>query len=335
MTALFCCSQPNNLTFSFHKSILKKHTKNSTPIWFFDLDHVIIKKELIEVKRGMLMRTETEMLKLILDTAKKDERIRAVIMNGSRANPNAPKDMFQDYDIVYVVSNLKSFTSDHSWIDLFGKRIMLQMPETMRSPLADGRFIYLMLFGDGTRIDLQLIPTELYTKLQERDSESILLLDKDGFIPPFPPENDEDYHVKPPTLLEYSSCCNNFWWCTQNVAKGIWRDELSYSMDMLHAVVKAELHFMMEWYIGIHHEFHVSVGKQGKYFKRTLDEVHYKKYTKLYSDSETIWNALSAACDLFREFALFVGAHFAYDYPLEDDKRMTAYLEWVKHLPHQ
>ena len=27
-------------------------------------------------------------------------------MNGSRANPNAPRDIFQDYDIVYVVEEL-------------------------------------------------------------------------------------------------------------------------------------------------------------------------------------------------------------------------------------
>ena len=46
------------------------------------------------------MRTEEQMMKLILDTAKEDERILAVYMNGSRTNPNAPKDIFQDYDII-------------------------------------------------------------------------------------------------------------------------------------------------------------------------------------------------------------------------------------------
>jgi aminoglycoside 6-adenylyltransferase len=45
------------------------------------------------------MRTEQEMFDLILNIAKKDERIRAVFMNGSRTNPNAVKDIFQDYDI--------------------------------------------------------------------------------------------------------------------------------------------------------------------------------------------------------------------------------------------
>ena len=49
------------------------------------------------------MRSEKEMMELILSVARKDERIRAVYMNGSRTNPNVKKDIFQDYDIVYVV----------------------------------------------------------------------------------------------------------------------------------------------------------------------------------------------------------------------------------------
>lgn len=41
------------------------------------------------------MRTEKEMFDLIEETARKDERIRAVYMNGSRTNSNVPKDIFR------------------------------------------------------------------------------------------------------------------------------------------------------------------------------------------------------------------------------------------------
>ena len=49
---------------------------------------------------GKSMRTPQEMLNLILTTAQEDDRIRAVILNGSRADPNALPDRFQDFDIV-------------------------------------------------------------------------------------------------------------------------------------------------------------------------------------------------------------------------------------------
>jgi len=45
------------------------------------------------------MRNEKEMLDLILNIAENDDNIRAVIMNGSRVNPHAKKDPFQDFDI--------------------------------------------------------------------------------------------------------------------------------------------------------------------------------------------------------------------------------------------
>ena len=52
------------------------------------------------------MRTDQEMLGLILQIAKKIQ-VDAVAMSGSRTNPKAPKDEFQDYDLVYVVDNLR------------------------------------------------------------------------------------------------------------------------------------------------------------------------------------------------------------------------------------
>ena len=62
------------------------------------------------------MRTEQQMFDLILTTAKEDERIVAVYMNGSRTNPNVPKDIFQDYDIVYVVRETRTFRDDPDFI---------------------------------------------------------------------------------------------------------------------------------------------------------------------------------------------------------------------------
>jgi aminoglycoside 6-adenylyltransferase len=43
----------------------------------------------------MIMRTEHEIMDLLLNVAKADERIRAVSLEGSRANPTAPKDNYR------------------------------------------------------------------------------------------------------------------------------------------------------------------------------------------------------------------------------------------------
>ena len=109
-------------------------------------------------------------------------------MNGSRVNPNAPRDFFQDYDVVYFVTDLASFTQDHSWIARFGEMMIMQLPDEMADPPpGDGSgFAYLMQFADGNRIDLGLLPVDRLDALGE-DSLSVLLLDKDGIIKPSRP----------------------------------------------------------------------------------------------------------------------------------------------------
>lgn len=282
------------------------------------------------------MRTEQEMFDLILNFAKKDTRVRAVYMNGSRTNPNAPKDVYQDYDIVYVVDNFESFTADHSWIDQFGERLILQMPEAMRYPSGAGHFNWMMLFTDGNRLDLTLIPVQK-PELIDKDSLTIKLLDKDGILPIFPIASDEDYKVKPPTELFYLSCCNNFWWCLQNIAKGIAREELPYAMLMYHNIVREELHDMISWYVGTITDFSVSSGKMGKYFNKFLPSELYEQYTRTYSDGDYnhLWNAVFTACDLFHLKAVQVGSYLGYPYNRKDEEGIRTYLAAVKNKVYE
>lgn len=55
------------------------------------------------------MRSEKDMMDLILRVAKEDERIRAVLLTGSRADSQAQRDGYQDYDIVYYVEDVAPF----------------------------------------------------------------------------------------------------------------------------------------------------------------------------------------------------------------------------------
>ena len=99
------------------------------------------------------MRTDQEMLELILETAKKLQ-VDAVALSGSRTNDQAPKDEFQDYDVVYLVENFEELISDLSWLDQFGNRLIEQ------EVTLGHRRLYLMLFEYGNRIDLTLCPKE-------------------------------------------------------------------------------------------------------------------------------------------------------------------------------
>jgi aminoglycoside 6-adenylyltransferase len=282
------------------------------------------------------MRNEQEMLDLIVNTAEKDERIRAVIMNGSRVNPNAPRDPFQDFDIVYVVTDVAPFRYNYEWIERFGEIMIMQMPEDMADPppSGDGRFVYLMQFTDGNRIDLSLLPITKLDELQD-DSLSLLLLDKDGIFEPFAPPSERDYLPGPPTAKAFADCCNEFWWVCPYVAKGLWREEILYARYMLDHFVRDQLMKMMAWYVGSRTEFSSSPGKHGKYLQKYLEPEQWEKLLKTYSDAgyESTWDALFTTCDLFRRLAVDVAGEFGFDYVRGDDERVSAHLKHVRDLP--
>jgi aminoglycoside 6-adenylyltransferase len=282
------------------------------------------------------MRTEQAMFDLILRIAQEDDRIRAAIMNGSRANPNAPRDIFQDYDIVYLVTEMAPFVNNLPWIRQFGELMILQMPDRMQEPPPThyDSFAYLAQFMDGNRIDLTVHPLARLAEMG-RDSQSILLLDKDGVVEPFPPASERDYLPQPPSAAAFGFCCNEFWWVSTYVAKGLWRDELPYAREHLEEVLRKELHKMLLWRFGVQTGFAVAPGKSGKYLQRQLGPERWAQWLRTCAGGsvESHWDALDAMCALFRTAAHEVAAHFGYTYPQGDDDRVSAHLRHVRALP--
>lgn len=285
------------------------------------------------------MRSEQEMFDLILGVAEKNEKIRAVYMNGSRTNPNVHKDIFQDYDIVYVVTDTLSFINDEQWINVFGDLLMVQEPDKLDKGIGmdtdfDRSYGYLMLFTDGNRIDLHIETKESMREGYVNDSLTVPLLDKDNCLPDIPASTDVNYYVKKPTEGQYISYTNNFWWCLQNVAKGIKRDQLPYSKLMFHHTTREALDKMVSWWLGIQYDYQVSVGAMNKYFKKYLPESYWEMYEKTYSDEnyENMWESIFIACELFRVLGREVADKLDFTYPEQDDQNMTKYLEHVRGL---
>lgn len=279
------------------------------------------------------------MMDLIKTVAQNDERIRAVYMNGSRTNPRAPKDIFQDYDIVYVVTDLAFYLKEPQWLDVFGKRLLMQEPDKSDNQrgieLHTNTYGYLMLFQDGNRIDLRLQTIEEMRRTYKADSLTAPILDKDNILPIIPPASDKDYHVLRPTETEYYVCTNEFWWCLQNVAKGIWRKELPYAKHMFELVIRPPLDQVASWWIGCEHNFQVAPGKMGKYFRTYLHSDFWHLYKATYSSSsdQEFWDSIFTACKLFRLLAMDVAVRLGFTYAEEEETAMLLFLNAVKELP--
>ncbi len=283
------------------------------------------------------MRSEKEILAMLIDTAEKDERIRAVFMNGSRTNPNVPKDIFQDYDVVYAVRETGSFITSRDWINRFGDIFFMQYPDEHPEYPSDKENSYgwLMQFSDGCRIDLTVQTVEFAKKNIIKDSLYKVLLDKDGCLPVTGESSDRSYFVKKPDEKLFGCVCNEFWWCLDNVAKGLWRNEPTYALDMLNLVIRKQLERMLSWKVGILTGYSVSVGKSGKYLYRWLSQEEWERYLSTFCGAGIgeIWTAVFIMCDLFYEVSSWAAHKLGFAFDSREAENCMSYLKKVRALP--
>ena len=149
---------------------------------------------------------------MLLQIAREDGRIKAVYMNGSRTNKNVPKDIFQDYDIVYVVTDTKPFIDDKGWINRFGDIWFMQYPDEHPDYPSDKENFYgwLMQFRDGNRIDLHVESITHAKKHITDDKLCKILIDKDGILPDIPEATDKDYFIKTSIYKKNMYVCSKY-----------------------------------------------------------------------------------------------------------------------------
>lgn len=279
------------------------------------------------------MRTIDEIKLLFTDFAIHDERIRAVLLQGSRANGNIIPDAYQDFDIFLVVNQMEDFIADHRWTSIFGERIIFQLPDEMDTineyPVEKTGFHCLMLFKDQSRIDLTLYPREKIDNDFKPDSLSIVWLDKDSLFAGINKPGDIDYLIKKPTEKDFAECCNEFRWVSTNISKGLKRKDITYAKAMMEGPVRRMFMRMIEWYIGTENNFSVSFGHSGKMMKRYLEKSAYKKIITTYPDYKikNIWNSLFIMMEIFNEYAIHVADKLKFKYDHEEHKNIFEFLQ--------
>ena len=266
------------------------------------------------------MRAETEILNLILQTAKTIQ-VKAVAMSGSRTDTKAPKDEFQDYDAVYIVDDLDNLTSDISWLDRFGKRIIEQ------EVTLGHRRLYLMLFEDGNRIDLTLCPKEHIQEWVDSEAGFTVLEDPEHLFDPYS-QNLERFWMSPASETDFKNSCNEFWWVSAYVVKGICRKQAVYATDHLYGICQQELLKILAWQVASE-KGAVDIGKNYKYLFNYLPTEKEKEFSSLldFASLYKIIQSLFATMELFHQEAQRLAQKLGFDYDKEVAEKMIEYAE--------
>ncbi|WP_373114354.1 aminoglycoside 6-adenylyltransferase [Streptococcus sp. oral taxon 431] len=264
------------------------------------------------------MRTETEMFDVILQTAKVLQ-VDAVAMSGSRTNPKAPKDEFQDYDVVYIMEDLDGLIADLAWLDRFGKRLIEQYN------VLEHRRLYLMLFEDGNRIDLTLCPKDHINEWVDSEAGFTVLVDEKGLFESYSP-SPERFWIHPASNSDFEKTCNEFWWVSTYVVKGICRKQLFYATDHLYGICQQELLKILAWQVASDRG-KIDIGKNYKYLFQYLPTEKEKEFSALldFASLDKITQSLLATMQLFHQEAQYIAQKMGFKYEKGVAEKMIEY----------
>ena len=266
------------------------------------------------------MRTDQEMLGLILQIAKKIQ-VDAVALSGSRTNQKIQTDEFQDYDVVYIVDDLDYLSSDFSWLDQFGERIIEQ------EVTLGHRRLFLMLFEDGNRIDLTLCPKEHIQEWVASEADYTVLVDEKGLFESYFP-SPERFWTSPASETDFEKTCNEFWWVSAYVVKGICRKQVLYATDHLYGICQQELLKVLAWQVASNRGI-VDIDKNYKYLFNYLPAEKEKEFSNLLdlSSLDKITQSLLATMQIFHQEAQILAQKMGFEYDREVAEKMIQYAE--------
>jgi aminoglycoside 6-adenylyltransferase len=288
-------------------------------------------------------KNKEEIIASLIEWAESQPLVRAVLLTSSFAIPDAPVDIFSDYDVILALRDVHPFHEDRSWLEYFGTVLALY-----RDPLEpqDGflKSGNVTQYENGLKIDFTLWPVEILQNVAaspllppEFDAGYQVLLDKDHLTNGLKPPTYRAYIPKPPTENEYQETIEVFFLDATYVAKYLWRDDLVAAKFIMDNFMKQEhLRPMLEWHYEIDHQWSVKPGPYGRRMKKWLRRDLWMDLEDTYTGAglEENWEVLFKTIALMRKTAIEVGDRLGFAYPHEKNQRTIAYLQKVKKQAH-
>lgn len=284
---------------------------------------------------------EQAVINRLVQWAERHETIRAMLLYSSRTNPNAPVDIFSDYDVLLAVTDVRPFHEDDGWLEEFGKVLVV-----FRNPIGLEYgfecFGFVTHYEEGVKIDYGFYPVEFLTWAAKEprlpddlDNGYAVLLDRDHLTDRLKSPSYTSYLPTQPTEQDYRAVIEEFFNDSLYVAKNLWRDNLFPMKYCLDYIMKFQcLRKMLEWQMEIDHNWSIRSGAYGKGLKKHSRPEIWAELENTYAGAgmEENWDALFKTLRLFRRVATDVAEALGYEYLHDLDKNVVSYLHKIKNL---
>ncbi|MFD1466255.1 aminoglycoside 6-adenylyltransferase [Lapidilactobacillus mulanensis] len=257
------------------------------------------------------MKQDQTMLQLQRFFNQNDD-LRVFGMNGSRTNAHIAEDNFKDYDVVFFTDNVAKYQKETTFLHEFGAPMLITTPghDGLYAPEeqdVDGRYVYLVLYQSGLRIDWQFRPLKQLTGYLTEDTLTRIVSDKDGRVTEAVNPSDRKYWLRRPTPQEFQSAIKEFWWQFCNTLKATIRQETFLAQFYLN-LTRTELIRLLTWHVASTHGFDRSYGKE---FQQTQAYLDAKTQREIWTSFDTssirnIYAALKSMAQLEKKYTQLV-----------------------------
>lgn len=280
----------------------------------------------------MKMRSSSLVHSQVLQFVKNEEEIRILMQTGLRLNRNAPIDLMRDYHYRLFVNEetFLDYLNCTDWMHQFGDIVIVK-----KTILSKSAYLFQIQFQDGVRLDLEFISlVNLWGAVYE-ETLCRVILDKDGLLPPLDDPNDSAHYLQCPTEEEFNQLLNDIWWYQIEVAKALYRDEVTLVSSIYEEMLLERVTTLLSWKIGLKYEWKIDLGRKKRWLKRYLPESIYNDYLHLYPNKcyNSIWDRLFFMGSFIQKIAIEIAQTLGYDYDQSQGEIVTKFLHRINSLP--
>lgn len=284
------------------------------------------------------MRTEKEILDIVLDTAREDDAVRAVI----RTNLLPIKEYLYSYQFCFIVADVEKYSDEKVFETCFGKRVLLYRGDKNYPEMFLNTKAHLMVFEDGITLVINTMDKDTFLSRFNRENsyENVWIgdtyqkiLDKDNILPEIERlEETQTIFADTPTKEIFDNTCNEFWWVMKTFAEYTLRKELPSAMFYLNVAVRDLLNKMLRWHIYLKSGKPVDMGVLDSRLEALLEDELFALYKKTYpsADYDQIWSAFNAVATLWNKVGNMVADTCGFPYPEKTEIEMMEFIARLK-----
>ena len=281
--------------------------------------------------KATVVTKSTQILNRVIEWAKRNEDVRAAILEGSYAGRDKT-DEFSDCDVALFLTDQEKCAADIAWLSEIGE-VWLCEKNTKMTGQVSPVYYRLTVFADGTRVDFSMYSTQMLERIITTDPPPgpnwytlgyRVLIDKDGQTTGMAAPFSRPMEYERPTEEEFHFNIEDFWHEAHNVAKYLARGDL-WSVKFRDWESKRFLLQMIEWHAHSRHGWQYDTSVRGKWMSRWVDPEIWESLHGSFArfDAEDSWNALLNTVGLFRRIAPETATRLGYQYLEDVDRNMA------------